>query len=311
MEKNSKKTKKTCVFFLGFLQLFCLCFFPHRLFSFHSVPYSQDERDERMVRETLERFKKGVEEGDLEKGNLLATEDFYPFFRGFYESLAKVYSQYNADFPMEIGHLKILQNGKAKVELYINPARNLFIFTLKKIDGKWKICHNEGIRFPLYSIPEIPYRDVYEIPEEKRRFMTAEIELNFQTRVYFYLKEQSGTDKAVGFFMDGPGYKVAMDAWLPFLEGAAQFAFFFTIMETNFYGSECEIIRATYDEAEIFCPSLAALEVLKRGYAVPKFSYEEYTQLLTSILKHRAKHCEMEIELSFEGTTCRIRIKRK
>jgi hypothetical protein len=33
------------------------------------------------------------------------------------------------------------------------------------------------------------------------------------------------------FFLDGPGYKVAMNAWLPFLEGAAQFAFYFVIME--------------------------------------------------------------------------------
>jgi hypothetical protein len=268
-------------------------------------------QEEQKVRETLKRFKEGIEKGDLELGSQITTEDFYPFFKGFYESLAKVYSQYKISFPMEIGLLKILQNGLAKVEVYINPAKNLFIFTLKKSEGIWKISHNEGIRFPLYSITELPYKDVYEIPADKRRFMTGEIELNFKTRVYFYLKEHQGQEEAINFFMDGPGYKVAMDAWLPFLEGAAQFAFYFAIMESNFYGSKCEVIQASYDEAELFCSSLTALEVLKRGYAVPKFSYEEYTQLLTTIMEHRAKHCSLDIELSFEDTSCKIKVKRK
>jgi hypothetical protein len=290
--------------------LIFLCFLSGSFWLFPDT-FQADSQEEQIVRETLKQFKEGIEKGDLEVGLQITTENFYPFFKGFYESLAKGYSQYKISFPLEIGHLKILQNGLAKVELYINPAKNLFIFTLKKSDGVWKICHNEGIRFPLYSIPQLPYKDVYEIPAGKRRFMTAEIELNFKTWVYFYLKEQQGQKKAVNFFLDGPGYKVAMDAWLPFLEGAAQFAFYFAIMESNFYGSECEVIQADYDEAEVFCSRLTALEVLKRGHAVPKFSYDEYTQLLTTIMEHRAQHCGLDLELSFEDTSCRIKIKRR
>jgi hypothetical protein len=270
-----------------------------------------DSQEEQGVQETLKRFKEGIENGDLNIGVQIATEDFYPFFKGFYESLANVYSQYKASFPMEIGQLKILQSGLAKVELYINPAKNLFIFTLKKQDGQWKISHNESIRFPLYSVPELPYKDIYEIPSHKRKFMTAEMELNFKTWVYFYLKENKGVDKAISFFLDGPGYKVAMDAWLPFLEGAAQFALYYVIMESNFYGSKCEVIGANYDEAEVYCSQLAALEVLKRGHAVPKFSYDEYTQLLTAIMEHRARHSGLDVALTFEDTSCRLKINRK
>jgi hypothetical protein len=277
---------------------------------FAEVQTQTKSPEEEQVRKTLELFKKGIEQGDIETGEKITTEEFYPFFKGFYDSLAQVYSQYNASFPMEIGHLKILKDGRAKVELYINPARNLFIFTLKKEDRQWKICHNEGIRFPLYSIPDLPYKEIYEIPIEKRKFMTAETELNFMTRVYFYLKERLGQEHADNFFLDGPGYKVAMDAWLPFIEGAAQFAFYFVIIESNFYGSECRVIQADFDQAEVYCSQLAALEVLKRGYAVPKFRYEEYTTLLTAIMEHRAKHCGLDIEMSFEDTTCRIKVTR-
>lgn len=237
-------------------------------------------QEEQQVLEILKRFKRGIEQGDIETGQQITTKDFYPLFKEFYDSLTDVYSRYKMAFLMEIGHLKILKNGLAKVEVYLNPARNLFVFTLIKKDGLWKICHNESILFPLYSIPSLPYKNIYEIPADKRKFMIAETELNFMTRVYFYLKEYLGQEEAVNFFLDGPGYKIAMDAWLPFIEGAAQFALFFVILESNFYGSPCEVIQADYDEAEVYCSQFAALEVLKRGHAVPKFSYEEYIDLL-------------------------------
>ena len=304
MEMNTKDAKIICLVFVF------LCFLPSYFWTF-PVNSQGSSQEEQRIMETLDRFKAGIENGDFGVASQITTKDFYPFFKGFYESLAKVYSQYEMSFPMEIGHFKILESGKAKVELYINPAKNLFIFTLEKENGQWKISHNESIRFPLYSVPELPYKDVYEIPATKRRFMTAEIELNFKTWVYFYLKEHQGLEKAVSFFLDGPGYKVAMDAWLPFLEGAAQFAFYFVIMESNFYGSECEVIHADYDEAEVFCSQLASLEVLKRGHAVPKFSYDEYTQLLMAIMEHRAQHSGLDIALSFEDSSCRIKIKRK
>lgn len=275
------------------------------LTSSQTQPMSEEEQQ---VLETLNLFKKGIEEGNPETGRQVTANEFYPFFKGFYDSLADVYSRYKASLPMEISHLKILKNGRAKVEVYLNPARNFFIFTLKKEDNLWKICHLEGIRFPLYAIPALPYKDIYEIPEDKRKWMTAETELNFMTRVYFYLKEHMGQEQAVHFFLDGPGYKVAMDAWLPFIEGAAQFAFYFVILESNFYGSRCEVTRAGYEEAEIICDRLAALEVLKRGHASPKFSYEEYTDLFTAIMKNRAEHCGLDVTLQFEDTGCRIKL---
>ncbi len=308
MKLNSKEATKICIFDFCFLLFFFS--FSHSFWLFPDCSQTATQ-EEQMVRKTLKRFKEGIENGDLDLGTQITTEDFYPFFKGFYESLAKVYSQYKISFPMEVGHLKILKTGQAKVELFINPAKNLFIFTLKKEDGAWKISHNEGIRFPLYSVPELPYTDIYTIPTDKKQFMTAEMELNFKTWVYYYLKEHFGQEKAINFFLDGPGYRVAMDAWLPFLEGAAQFAFYFVIMESNFYGSKCEVHNADYDEAEVACSSLAALEVLKRGHAVPKFSNEEYIHLFTMIMKNRAAQCGLDIDMSFEDTACRIRIKRK
>ena len=43
---------------------------------------------------------------------------------------------------------------------------------------------------------------------------------------------------------------------------------------------------------------------------IEKGDLEEYTQLITTIMEHRAQHCGLDIELSFEDTFCRIKIKR-
>lgn len=289
------------------LGLILCCFLPQYINS------QVESQEEQKILDTLNRFKKGVEKGDLEVGRKIATSEHYPIFKNLYNPLADIYSRLESSFPMEVGHQKILKNGLAKVEVYLNPGKNFFVFTFKKDDGIWKICHHETIRFPLYSIPDLPYKDIYEIPEKTRKWMNAEIDLNFKTWTYFYLKKFLGKEKALSFFQerDGPGYKVAMDAWLPFLEGAAQFAFYFAIMDSNFHGSQCEIVHADYNKAEVFCPQLAALEVLKRGHAVPKFSYDEYTKLFTAIMKNRAENCGLDLEITFSESSCSIKIKRK
>ena len=135
MDLNIKKTNKIPVFGVGlvFLVFSCLLSFSFWLFPGNSPA---DAQEEHKVRETLKRFKEGVESGNLEVGAQITTEDFFPFFKGFYESLAKGYSRYKMAFPMETGHLKILKSGKAKVELFINPTKNLFIFTLEKENGQ-------------------------------------------------------------------------------------------------------------------------------------------------------------------------------
>ena len=86
-----------------------------------------------MVRETLNRFKEGIERGNLEIGPQITTEDFYPFFKGFYESLATGYSQYKISFPMEIGHLKILKSGLKESNSAILGASALAWNELEKI----------------------------------------------------------------------------------------------------------------------------------------------------------------------------------
>jgi len=83
MALNARKDKK----YFAICSLVFLCFLScsSLLFSDTSQTGSQEEQ---MVKETLKRFKLGIELGDLEVGRLITTEDFYPFFKGFYESLA-------------------------------------------------------------------------------------------------------------------------------------------------------------------------------------------------------------------------------
>ncbi|MCJ7611989.1 MAG: hypothetical protein MUP19_06980, partial [Candidatus Aminicenantes bacterium] len=76
-------------------------------------PQGQSPEDE--VRATLGQFQKGVEAGDKGLGPLLSTKGFAASFVPFYDMLAQIYSRNQMAFPMKIGHVKILRDGRAKV----------------------------------------------------------------------------------------------------------------------------------------------------------------------------------------------------
>ena len=79
MELNIHKAKKNCALGFGLLVFFCLL--SHSLWHFPDN-HQTGSQEEQKVRETLDRFKSGVEKGDLEVGPQITTEDFYPFFKG-------------------------------------------------------------------------------------------------------------------------------------------------------------------------------------------------------------------------------------
>lgn len=79
------------------------------------------------------------------------------------------------------------------------------------------------------------------------------------------------------------------------------------IMESNFFELQCEVVQASYEKEEVHCSQLAALKVLKRRFAVPEFSYEEYSELWTSIMKNRTQICALDISLAFEDTSCMMK----
>jgi len=271
--------------------------------------FTQEKNPESEVRELLANFKNGIDEGNTTIAEKLATKG-YANFIGFYNSLVSAYQQAQVPFPIEIGHIKILKDERAKAETYLNPDKNLIVFTLKKENGDWKICHLESICFPIYEIPNLPYEQIYQLPEDKRTWTVAEIEMAFESRIFYQLKQDHGEEFAQKFFLDGPGFRVGMDSWLPFLEGAAQFAIYCAILETNHFGSKCVITRASYDEAEIHFSPLTKLEVLKRAYFFPKFSFEEYQKLYNLIMENRARACGLDIEIIYNVTNCIIKLKK-
>jgi len=170
-------------------------------------PSPEDE-----VRQTIGRFQKGVETGDKTLGPLLASKDFAASFVPFYDLLADVYGTHHVAFPVEIGHMKVLEDGRAKVETYLNPGKNLFVFTLVREEGRWKIGHLEGILFPVFDIPDLPASSVLQLPQEKVRWMRAENEMAFNNRVFYRLKAAIGEEQALRFFEDGIGFRAAVDA---------------------------------------------------------------------------------------------------
>lgn len=211
-------------------------------------------------------------------------------------------------FPLEIGRVRTLSDGRVKVVVYISEARNRFVFTLEPSNNSWKISHIEGVLIPLFEVPYTPYYDILRLEEEQRAWISAETEVSFMSRVYAELKEKGGKEYAQRFFWDGGGYRIAMDAWLPFIEGPAQFVTFTAIMEANLRGSKCTINETNDGKWVLEMRPMAHLEVLKRAILHPRFSYDEYKDLYTSVIKDRAKHCNITIEIEFNDTNCTLMV---
>jgi len=278
--------------------------------NFPGNPGSAQERAENEVRAVFTALQQGVDARDTSIPSKLATEKFRAEFSSLYSMLIDAYAQANIPFPLEVGHVKILSDGRAKAETYLNPARNLIVFTLNREKGAWKLNHSEGILLPIFTAPVMPYREVHRIPDEQRGWMMAERDLAFQSRVFEKITAIEGEQAALDFFLDGPGYWTAMDAWLPFIEGAAQFALFFTIIENNYYGVNYLITQATMDEAEIHCNPLVELNVLQRAQFHPKLSYDQFKRLFEHRMKQRAEQCGLEISFHYSDVSCRISLKK-
>ncbi len=272
---------------------------------------SHTPADEQAVRAALARFKQGIDSGDKALGPQLTTGPYGPQFVNLYEGLAETYQKYQQPMPMEIGHIKILKDGRAKVETYLNPGRDLIVFTLTRQDGTWKFSHQEGTLFPIFDLPALPYSQILQLPRSKVGFMMAERDLAFKAQVYRMIEKEHGAAAARDFLLDGPGFKVAMDAWLPFLEGAGQFAIFLAVLESNYYGSSCTVTKATEQEAEIQFKPLRDLEAQKIAVFDPKLSPEEFRALTIAIMKDRAGACGLDVDVSIQDADCVMRVRKK
>ncbi len=281
------------------------------VFAGSQLSFPQVSADEQDIRSVLAKLKKGIDTGDRKLGSQLAAGPYKFQFEALYDGLVETYQKYKEPMPLEVGHIKVLKDGRAKVETYLNPGRDLIVFTLAKDGTEWKFSHQEGTLFPIFDFPELPYKQILQLPRQKVGFMIAERDLAFKSIVYRQIEKEHGAAAARDFFLDGPGFKAAVDAWLPFLEGAGQFAIFLAVLESNYYGSSCVVTRATEQEAEVQFRPLRDLEALKIAVFSPKLSAEEYRSLYTRIMKDRAGACGLSIDISFQDTGCVLRIWKK
>jgi hypothetical protein len=266
------------------------------------------------IKKILNEFKCGIEYGDDTIGGKLIARNAGPLSEAlsvmFPQLCQMLQTQYKGrELPMEIERIKILRNGKAKAATQITEEKSTLVFTLIQEEGEWRISHFEGILFPLFDPPNTPYHDVLKLEDKIRSSISAENELAFLSKVFKEREKQTGKEYAQQIFLDGAGYRIAMDSWLPFFEGPEQYIIYTAIMETNLRGSNCTVTEINEEQATLVMEPLAHLEVIQRAALNPKLSYNEYTDLYTVITQDRAKHCNLNISIDFNGNNCTITAK--
>jgi len=257
------------------------------------------------IASVLEKFKLGIETGDQNAANeLISKGPFSSVILAFYQVLQKAYS--GRSFPMEVHRIKVLKDGRAKAVTYLTEDRERFIFTLVRSKGQWRISHLETIFIPLHSVPSMPYGQILKLDEGQRCWICSELEVRMISKIYKELKRIGGKEYAQRFFLDGAAFKVAMDAWMPLIEGPPQFALYTAVMEANLRGSKCTVLQADDRRAELVMHPLAHLDVIHKAIFRDKIDPEEYKELYSLVMRDRAKHCGLDINITFQDINCTI-----
>jgi hypothetical protein len=259
----------------------------------------------------FDRLKTGIERGDEGTARRLMGEGqlaraFFPMFETIVGMLQKEYK--GKTFPLQIERTRILSDGRAKVAVLQPENDTRCVFTLLPEQDEWKLSYMEFMMMPLYSIPDTPYQDILRLDDQLRSMISAELEIVQISNMYHVLNARDGKEAAQRFFLDGGGFRVEMDAWLPFIEGAAQFALYTAILETNLRGSTCTLPEASEERATLEMKPMAHLDRLRAAQFANKIPETEYKELCREIMADRARHCSLALEIRFEDTNATLTV---
>ncbi|MBN1351494.1 hypothetical protein JXJ21_18925 [candidate division KSB1 bacterium] len=269
---------------------------------------SQLATDEMQVREVFEKFERGINEQNPAVGTELAAKDC-PKFIKFYNLTLMVHKRLNKPFAPEVERVQLLKDGRAKAKVILTQVKNLKVFTLKKEDGAWKISGMTDLHIPLYGAPRGSYSEILELDQKERGQQTLEMQIANWARMYHRLKKTSGEQAAQALFLDGEQFAYFMDSWLPFVDGAAQFAMFYAIQHHNLFSSDIKLPIATSAKAEIELKPMPELEIIRLADYEPKFTKAEFISLFAAIMTDRANRCGVKCEIQFESLAdCVIKV---
>ena len=131
-------------------------------------------------------------------------------------------------------------------------------------------------------------------------------------KVYFYLrlKEEKGKEEALTWFRNGQGYKLNVEAWMPYFTLRKSFVVFAAWVENRYWGQKM-VIEALSDARSVLV--FKDHEMLRlydvAGHLRPKISLEEYKELFEDQWRDRARWAGWDVQFAYDGYDTRMILK--
>ena len=186
------------------------------------------------------------------------------------------------------------------------------IFTLKSSEkdeirldfvvkgDRWYFYLIDGLTIPIKETPPLPFSDLPPYPgfEHKMR-----MEAVITEKVYFYLRLRKEKDKeeALTWFRNGEGYKLNIEAWMPYFTLRKSFVLFTAWVENRYWGQPV-VVEELSDTHSVLVFQNHLLFILYdvAGHLRPRISLEEYRELFEDLWCDRARAVGWDIRFEYD-----------
>ncbi len=189
---------------------------------------------------------------------------------------------------------------KTSFTISIGPAEQLRLDFIVREDG-WQFCLLDGTTIPIKSIPQLPFSDFPPLPETED---LLRMERLVSEKVYLYcrLKQELGPAKALEWFRDGQGYRLNVEAWLPYFRVRKAFVVASAWMERRYWGQRMTIVELSQERAILeFCDHLYFRVYETVGHLKPQLPLEDYRHLFEDLWKDQCSQVGWSVQFDYQG----------
>jgi len=177
-----------------------------------------------------------------------------------------------------------------------------YSFNFHVENGKWYFRHLEGIFIRLDKIGPPPISDFPDFPEGLKAYMRQELYWGKMIWLYDMIKQDKGHEQAIGIFLDGGGYFLAAQAWVPFYPPHRAFILYLCWEQSNMQHNPVTLIKLEDNEAIVRFDRMIFFEIYsKSGHMKQQISIEDYIEIFESIWQDRAKNAGWDLETKGKG----------
>jgi len=180
------------------------------------------------------------------------------------------------------------------------PSQFSFNFILE--EGKWYYRFLEGVFLRLDKITSLPTSEFPDLPEGRKAYMRQEFYWGKMIWLYNTLSKEKGKDYALSIFLDGAGYYLAAQVWIPFYPPWRAFILYLCWEQANLRHNKVTLEKLEENEAIVKFDGLHYFALYARAsHLKQQISLEDYIKIFEAIWQDRAKNAGWNLKIEGKG----------